>query len=265
MAARPPVTVVAATSASTALSTSSATRTAFRPLLRRSSTTRTAPAASPFCTTQMVRSATSWLRPVCQRRRHRSLSGQGSDIKAGNALPLRLHPGRYDRAQRRAEARRRRQVRLVAPATACSSSRRKATSPPFVFRATEMRRVPIDCRATIGEVGNSEHELAVDRQGRSLAAGRASRPQTRGVAMNPVDHPHGGGEGKYLRWPSPCFALGQARRPYPQQEQGIRRSSSFVVAAHAVVGDKGPSAERPEDSTLCLAASKKDRLSTTIS
>ena len=61
--------------------------------------------------------------------------------------------------------------------------------------STEMRRVPIDCRATVGEVGNSEHELTkIGKAGRNRWKG--VRPQTRGVAMNPVDHPLGGGEGK---------------------------------------------------------------------
>ena len=61
--------------------------------------------------------------------------------------------------------------------------------------STEMRRVLIDCRATVGEVGNSEHELVkIGKAGRNRWKG--VRPQTRGVAMNPVDHPLGGGEGK---------------------------------------------------------------------
>jgi large subunit ribosomal protein L2 len=61
--------------------------------------------------------------------------------------------------------------------------------------STEMRRVAIDCRATVGEVGNSEHELIkIGKAGRNRWKG--VRPQTRGVAMNPVDHPLGGGEGK---------------------------------------------------------------------
>ena len=61
--------------------------------------------------------------------------------------------------------------------------------------STEMRRVSIDCRATIGEVGNAEAELIkVGKAGRSRWKGK--RPQVRGVVMNPVDHPHGGGEGK---------------------------------------------------------------------
>ena len=61
--------------------------------------------------------------------------------------------------------------------------------------STEMRRVQIDCRATVGEVGNAEHELIkVGKAGRNRWKG--VRPQTRGVAMNPVDHPLGGGEGR---------------------------------------------------------------------
>jgi large subunit ribosomal protein L2 len=61
--------------------------------------------------------------------------------------------------------------------------------------SSEMRRVPIDCRATVGTVGNAEAELVkVGKAGRNRWKG--VRPQTRGVAMNPVDHPHGGGEGK---------------------------------------------------------------------
>jgi large subunit ribosomal protein L2 len=61
--------------------------------------------------------------------------------------------------------------------------------------SSEMRRVLIDCRATVGEVGNAEHELIkIGKAGRNRWKG--VRPQTRGVAMNPVDHPLGGGEGK---------------------------------------------------------------------
>ena len=59
----------------------------------------------------------------------------------------------------------------------------------------EMRRVALDCRATVGQVGNVEHEnVSVGKAGRSRWLGK--RPSVRGVAMNPVDHPHGGGEGK---------------------------------------------------------------------
>ncbi len=121
-------------------------------------------------------------------------SGQGSDIKPGNALPLRfipvgttvhnveLRPGQGGKMARSAGM----AVQLVAKEGAHATLR---------LPSTEMRRVMIDCRATIGEVGNSEHELiTIGKAGRNRWKGR--RPQTRGVAMNPVDHPLGGGEGR---------------------------------------------------------------------
>jgi large subunit ribosomal protein L2 len=121
-------------------------------------------------------------------------SGQGSDIRPGNALPLRyipvgsvvhnveLKPGAGGKLARGAGM----SVQLVAKEGVFATVR---------LPSTEMRRVPIDCRATIGEVGNAEAELiSVGKAGRNRWKG--VRPQTRGVAMNPVDHPLGGGEGK---------------------------------------------------------------------
>jgi large subunit ribosomal protein L2 len=121
-------------------------------------------------------------------------SGQGSDIRPGNALPLRyipvgsvihnieLKPGAGARLARSAGA----SVQLVAKEGDFATIR---------LPSTEMRRVPIDCRATLGEVGNAEAELiSIGKAGRNRWKG--VRPQTRGVAMNPVDHPLGGGEGK---------------------------------------------------------------------
>jgi large subunit ribosomal protein L2 len=121
-------------------------------------------------------------------------SGQGADIRPGNALPLRyipvgtvvhnveLHVGGGGKMARSAGA----SVQLVAKEGDFATLR---------LPSTEMRRVPIDCRATVGSVGNSEHELIkIGKAGRNRWKG--VRPQTRGVAMNPVDHPHGGGEGK---------------------------------------------------------------------
>jgi large subunit ribosomal protein L2 len=121
-------------------------------------------------------------------------SGQGADIRPGNALPLRfipvgtvvhnveLKPGAGARMARSAGV----SVQLVAKDGDFAILR---------LPSSEMRRVPIDCRATVGVVGNSEHELVkVGKAGRNRWKG--VRPQTRGVAMNPVDHPHGGGEGK---------------------------------------------------------------------
>jgi large subunit ribosomal protein L2 len=122
------------------------------------------------------------------------LSGHGADIKPGNAMPLRfmpvgttvhnveLRPGQGGKIARSAGM----AVQLVAKEGAFATLR---------MPSTEMRRVLIDCRATVGEVGNSEHELIkIGKAGRNRWKGR--RPQTRGVAMNPVDHPLGGGEGR---------------------------------------------------------------------
>ena len=124
----------------------------------------------------------------------RLMSGQRSEIRPGNAMELRYIPvgavvhnvelkaGGGGRIGRSAGA----SVHLVAKEGRFATLR---------LPSTEMRRVPLDCRATIGEVGNSEHELTkIGKAGRNRWKG--VRPQTRGVAMNPVDHPLGGGEGK---------------------------------------------------------------------
>src|SRR5271154_3233176 len=121
-------------------------------------------------------------------------SGHGADIRPGNALPMRyipvgsvvhnveLRPGGGGKLARGAGM----SVQLVAKEGMFATLR---------LPSTEMRRVSIDCRATLGVVGNSEAELiSIGKAGRNRWKG--VRPQTRGVAMNPVDHPLGGGEGK---------------------------------------------------------------------
>ncbi len=121
-------------------------------------------------------------------------SGQGSEIRPGNALPLRyipvgttvhnveLRPGQGGKIARGAGM----SVQLVAKEGDFATVR---------LPSTEMRRVPIDCRATVGQVGNVEAELvSLGKAGRARWKGK--RPHVRGVAMNPVDHPLGGGEGK---------------------------------------------------------------------
>ncbi len=121
-------------------------------------------------------------------------NGHGAEIRPGNALPMRyipvgtvihnveLYPGAGGKMARAAGS----SVQLVAKEGHFATLR---------LPSSEMRRVPIDCRATVGEVGNSEFELIkIGKAGRNRWLGK--RPQTRGVAMNPVDHPHGGGEGK---------------------------------------------------------------------
>jgi large subunit ribosomal protein L2 len=134
-------------------------------------------------------------------------SGSGSDIRPGNAMPMRYIPvgtvvhavelkvGGGARMARSAGT----SVQLVA---------KEGNTATLRLPSTEMRRVSIDCVATIGEVGNSEYELIkIGKAGRSRWKGK--RPQTRGVAMNPVDHPHGGGEGKTSGGRHPVSPWGQ--------------------------------------------------------
>jgi large subunit ribosomal protein L2 len=156
-------------------------------------------------------------------------SGQGSDIKPGCALPLRyipvgttvhnveLRPGQGGKVARSAGM----SVQLVAKEGGYATLR---------MPSTEMRRVPIDCRATVGEVGNSEHELIkVGKAGRNRWKG--VRPQSRGVVMNPVDHPHGGGEGRTSGGRHPVSPWGKPEgrtrsKKKPSQQLIIRRRRS---------------------------------------
>lgn len=121
-------------------------------------------------------------------------SGEEAPIKIGNSLPLRniplgsvvhcieMKPGKGAQIARSAGA----SVQLVA---------REGKYATLRLRSGEMRRVSVDCRATLGEVSNSEHSLRV--LGKAGASRwRGIRPTVRGTAMNPVDHPHGGGEGR---------------------------------------------------------------------
>jgi large subunit ribosomal protein L2 len=156
-------------------------------------------------------------------------SGQGSEIRPGNALPLRyipvgttvhnveLKPGAGGRMGRGAGA----SIQLVAKEGDFATLR---------LPSTEMRRVPIDCRATVGEVGNPEAELvSLGKAGRNRWKG--VRPQTRGVAMNPVDHPLGGGEGKSSGGRHPVSPWGKPegrtrKKDKPSQKLIIRRRRS---------------------------------------
>jgi large subunit ribosomal protein L2 len=122
------------------------------------------------------------------------LSGPGSDIKPGNALPLsdiptgtvvhavEMQPGKGAAMARSAGT----SIQLMA---------KEGKNAILRMPSSEMRMVPLTCRATIGIVGNADHDgINVGKAGRSRWLG--IRPSVRGTAMNPVDHPHGGGEGK---------------------------------------------------------------------
>ncbi len=153
------------------------------------------------------------------------MSGAGADIKAGNTLPLRnipvgsvihcveLKPGKGAQVARSAGA----AVQLVA---------REGAHATLRLRSGEMRKVLVDCRATLGEVSNSEHSL------RSLGkAGakrwRGVRPTVRGVAMNPVDHPHGGGEGRTSGGRHPVSPWGMPTKGYKTRKN--KRTDKLIV------------------------------------
>jgi len=152
-------------------------------------------------------------------------NGSEAPIKPGNALPLRniplgtvvhnieLKPGKGGQIARSAGS----GVQLVA---------REGTHATLRLRSGEMRKVPVDCRATIGEVGNSEHNL------RSLGKAGATRwrgvrPTVRGVAMNPVDHPHGGGEGRTSGGRHPVSPWGVPTKGYKTRKN--KRTDNMIV------------------------------------
>lgn len=155
----------------------------------------------------------------------RLLSGVDAPIQPGNCLPLRnipvgstvhcveLKPGKGAQIGRAAGA----GIQLVA---------REGSYATLRLRSGEMRKVPIDCRATVGEVGNAENAL------RSLGkAGakrwRGVRPTVRGVAMNPVDHPHGGGEGRTSGGRHPVSPWGQPTKGHKTRRN--KRSGGMIV------------------------------------
>ncbi len=152
-------------------------------------------------------------------------SGERAAIKAGNALPLRnipvgstvhcveLRPGKGAQLARSAGA----AVQVLA---------REGAYVTIRLRSGEMRKVHVECRATIGEVGNQEHSL---RQLGKAGANRwrGFRPKTRGVAMNPVDHPHGGGEGRTSGGRHPVSPWGQPTKGYKTRHN--KRTDGMIV------------------------------------
>jgi len=153
------------------------------------------------------------------------VAGSHAPIKAGNSLPLRnipvgtqvhcieLQPGKGAQMARSAGA----SVQVVAREGAYCTLR---------LRSGEMRKVHIDCRATIGEVGFDEHNL---RQYGKAGARRwkGIRPSVRGVVMNPIDHPHGGGEGKTSGGRHPVSPWGQPTKGY--KTRGNKRTDGMIV------------------------------------
>lgn len=152
-------------------------------------------------------------------------SGAEADILIGNALPLKnippgtvvhnieLKPGKGAQMARSAGA----QAQLVS---------REAEYALLKLPSGEIRRVLVDCMATVGQVGNVEHEnVSLGKAGKSRWLGRM--PHNRGVSMNPVDHPHGGGEGKTSGGRHPVTPWGQPTRGYKTRNN--KRTDSMIV------------------------------------
>jgi len=152
-------------------------------------------------------------------------SGVEAPIKPGSALPLRnipigsqvhnveLKPGRGGQIARSAGS----SVQLVA---------REGLYATLRLRSTEMRKVHVDCRATIGEVGNEENNLRQIGKAGAMRW-RGVRPTVRGVAMNPVDHPHGGGEGRTGTKRDPVSPWGQLAKGY--RTRNNKRTDTMIV------------------------------------
>ena len=153
------------------------------------------------------------------------MSGSAAPIRAGNCMPLRniplgsvihcveLKPGKGAQLARSAGS----SAQLVA---------REGTYATLRLRSGEMRRVFSECRATLGEVGNSEHNLrSYGKAGAKRWLG--IRPTVRGVAMNPVDHPHGGGEGKTSGGRHPVSPWGVPTKGYKTRSN--KRTDNLII------------------------------------
>ena len=153
------------------------------------------------------------------------ISGPEADIIAGNALPLRFIP--LGTTIHNVELRPGKGAQLVrAAGGAAQLVAKEGDWAQLRLPSGEIRRVNIECYATIGQIGNIEHSnVSLGKAGRKRWLGR--RPHVRGVAMNPVDHPHGGGEGKTSGGRNPVTPWGQPTRGYKTRNN--KRTDKFIV------------------------------------
>jgi large subunit ribosomal protein L2 len=153
-------------------------------------------------------------------------SGEKAEIQVGNTLPLsniptgtvihnvELSPGRGGQLGRSA-------------GTSIQLAAKEGRNATLRLPSGEMRIVPAACRATIGSIGNADHEnITIGKAGRNRH--RGIRPQTRGTAMNPVDHPHGGGEGKTTAGRHPVTPWGVPTLGYRTRKKN-KPSNKFIV------------------------------------
>ena len=158
-------------------------------------------------------------------------SGSGADIRPGNALPLRNIPtGTIIHAVEMRPGGGAKLGRSAGTAIQLMSKEGKVAL--LRLPSGEMRQVPLDCRATIGQVGNTEAELVkIGKAGRNRWKGK--RPQSRGVVMNPVDHPLGGGEGKSSGGRHPTSPWG---KPEGRTRKKKKASDKYIVRRRSKKG-----------------------------
>ncbi len=157
------------------------------------------------------------------------MSGSSAPIRAGNTMALRNLP--VGSVIHCVELKPGKGAQLVRSAgTSCQLVAREGGYATLRLRSGETRRVLAECRATLGEVGNSEHNLrSLGKAGANRWRGK--RPTVRGVAMNPVDHPHGGGEGKTSGGRHPVSPWGMPTKGHKTRKN--KRTDNLIVRRRA--------------------------------
>jgi len=165
------------------------------------------------------------LQPVGLQVGQKIVSGPEADILVGNALPLKNIPA--GTTVHNVELKPGKGAQMVRSAGGAAQLVAKEGEYALVkLPSGETRKVLIDCMATIGQIGNVEHEnVSIGKAGRNRWLGK--KPVNRGVAMNPVDHPHGGGEGKTSGGRHPVTPWGQPTRGYKTRNN--KRTDEFIV------------------------------------
>ncbi|MGQ0670056.1 MAG: 50S ribosomal protein L2 [Actinomycetota bacterium] len=153
------------------------------------------------------------------------VAGDGADILPGNCLPLRAIPA--GTTIHNIELRRGRGGQMVRSAgTAAQLVAKEGDYAQVKLPSGEVRKVHIECFATIGQVGNTDHKnVSLGKAGRNRWLGR--KPHNRGVAMNPIDHPHGGGEGKTSGGRHPVTPWGKPTKG--AKTRSNKRTDAFIV------------------------------------
>jgi large subunit ribosomal protein L2 len=166
------------------------------------------------------------LHPVGLNVGQKIVSGPEADILVGNALPLKNIPA--GTTIHNIELKPGKGAQMVRSAGGSAQLVAKEDEYALVkLPSGETRKVLIDCMATIGQIGNVEHEnVHIGKAGRNIWLGK--KPVNRGVAMNPVDHPHGGGEGKTSGGRHPVTPWGQPTRGYKTRNN--KRTDKFIVS-----------------------------------